>query len=92
MGPRDDNIELNFYFELMLFFIFLGSIAKSSQFLMHAWLPDAMEGPTPVSALIHAATMVTAGLSDNMKGVPKAVEAYVKLIKENKKKKNENKK
>jgi NADH-quinone oxidoreductase subunit L len=55
---RGDNPGL----ELAAFLLLVGAIAKSAQIPLHTWLPDAMEGPTPVSALIHAATMVTAGV------------------------------
>ncbi|HZL63999.1 MAG TPA: NADH-quinone oxidoreductase subunit L, partial [Thermoleophilia bacterium] len=60
--------------------LFTGAVGKSAQFPLHVWLPDAMEGPTPVSALIHAATMVNAGVYMVARSYPLFVDSHVAML------------
>ncbi len=88
-APRLAETQLAFLWtewnaaNLIAFLLFVGAMGKSAQLFLHTWLPDAMEGPTPVSALIHAATMVTAGvflvcrMSPLMEYAPQAMNVVV---------------
>nr|YP_009734620.1 NADH dehydrogenase subunit 5 [Sphenopus marsupialis]QIB71214.1 NADH dehydrogenase subunit 5 [Sphenopus marsupialis]WGU50013.1 NADH dehydrogenase subunit 5 [Sphenopus marsupialis] len=74
-GPSTES-----HITLICLFLFIGAVGKSAQLGLHTWLPDAMEGPTPVSALIHAATMVTAGVFLLIRSAPLLEQAPLALM------------